>query len=438
MKLRCVSLEKLEVYSLGILDIKLNNRSINEYMSGKAFGLLCYLAMNSDKVLNREKLVELFWGNSDLEAAKYNLRYTLWTLRRLFKNEEAEDIIVNVKNGCKISDAYKIITDVNLLDNLLTNVEKDKKYYNKITLEKIHEIYKGEFFEGFFLKNCPEFNDWVFYQRESCQRKYFTLLLGFSMYLKDNNLPEKCIDVYEEMIRMNPLQEDLYLNLIKLYIQLGDRNAALTHYEKCCKVLREELNIGPMQELQKVYQQIRNGAQKKPKRSYNHSKEPNKNFAILDHHRYYQYMKMEAQKSKSIIISSLEKNVKEIDYYWMVDLIENLSLKTNEETWKSLPDYCLQDLSYINSNLIDKAALYNKSIQSHQLAVPDVRFFKSLDKWMQLVACQKKVLIGIEKPEWIDNKSFSWIQYFVGRKQPSNVEIVIKESEDERIKNLKE
>ncbi len=431
-------MEKLEVYSLGTLDIKLNNRSINEFMSGKAFALLCYLAMNSDKVLNRDKLVELFWGNSDLEAAKYNLRYTLWTLRRLFKNEEAQDIIVNVKNGCKINDAYKIITDVNLLDSLLINVEKDRKYYSKISLEKIHSIYKGEFFEGFFLKNCPEFNDWVFYEREACQRKYFTLLLGFSMYLQDNNLPEKCIEVYEEMIRMNPLQEDLYLNLIKLYIQLGDRSAALIHYEKCCKVLREELNIGPMQELQKVYQQIKNGSQKKPKLSFKHSKKPDTHFVILDQDRYYQYMKIEAHKRNSIIITSIEKNVAEVEYYWMVELMECLSLKTRKETWDNIPDYCLKDLSYINSNLIEKAALYKKNIENQQLAVPDVRLFKSLEKWMKLFACHEKVLIGIENSEWIDHKSFLWLQYFIGREESYNIEIVFKESADERIKKLRE
>ncbi len=430
-------LEKLEVFSLGTLDIKLNNRSINEYMSGKAFGLLCYLAMNSDKVLNREKLVELFWGNSDSEAAKYNLRYTLWTLRRIFKNEKAQDIIINVKNGCKISEAYKIITDVSLLDNLLTNIEKDEKYYRNITLEKIHSIYKGEFLEGFYLKNCPEFNDWVFYEREACQRKYISLLSGFSIYLKQNNLPEKCIDVYEEMIRMNPLQEDLYLNLIRLYIQLGDRNAALTHYEKCCKVLREELNIGPMQELQKVYQQIKNGSGKIPNNVYNYVKKTDTQFSILEHKRYQQYINEETQKKDSVLVASLEKNLKEVDYYWMSELIEYFSLKAGNEVWYKIPDYCLQDLSFINSHLIEKADCCNKNISTHPFTVPDIRLYQSMEKLLHYFTKEKRVIIGIEKPEWIDNKSFQWLQYYIGKGRCRNMEIIIQESSDERIRNLK-
>jgi len=406
-------------------------------MSGKAFGLLCYLAMNSDKILNREKLVELFWGSSDSEAAKYNLRYTLWTLRRIFKNEKAQDIIVNVKNGCKINETYKIITDVSLLDNLLTNIEKDKKYYKNITMEKIHSIYKGEFLEGFYLKNCPEFNDWVFYEREACQRKYIALLSGFSTYLQENNLPEKCIEVYEEMIRMNPLQEDLYLNLIRLYIQLGDRNAALTHYEKCCKVLREELNIGPMQELQKVYQEIKNGPEKTANNVYNHVKKQDAYFTILEHKRYQQYINEKSQNNVSVLVSSLEKNLKEVDYYWLSELIEYFSLRADNDIWKKIPDYCLQDLSFINSHLIEKADCCRKNISIYQFNVPDIRLYKSIEKWLHYFTKEKNIIIGIERPEWIDNKSFQWLQYYIGKGQSHNMEIVIKESSDYRIKNLK-
>ena len=155
-------MDKLEIQCLGTLSIKLNDRPIQEYMSGKAIGLLCFLVLNSEKVFGREKLVELFWGNSDYDAAKYNLRYSLWTLRKIFKNNDAEDVIVNVKNGCKVNEAYQIITDVQQLNNILSNVEVDSRHYEMLTLDDIHSIYQGEFFEGFYLKNCPEFNDWLF------------------------------------------------------------------------------------------------------------------------------------------------------------------------------------------------------------------------------------------------------------------------------------
>lgn len=427
-------MDKLEVHSLGTVDIKLNNKTIHEYMSGKAIALLSYLAMNKDKVFNREKLVELFWGSSDYEAAKYNLRYTLWTIRRIFKKDEAQDMIENVKNGCKINENYNIITDVKLLDDLLNKVEQDRDYYENITLEEIHDIYKGEFFEGFYLKNCPEFNDWVFYERESCQRKYFTLLSGFSSYLTEKNLLDKCIDVYEELIKLNPLQEDLYLNLIQLYIDLGDRNAALNQYEKCCKVLRDELDIGPMQELQKVYQQIKHGAQETVPTSINNVKKKNEPFLIVSQQQYTQYIMRKSREKEYILVHELEKSIPELDYYWLVEIMDNISRKIEPDIRNISPIQYMQDLSSINSAFLELISSENNDNSS---SITDIRLFKSMEQWLQYVSKHKNIIIAIRHVQFLDDKSFLWLQYFLSRKKGQDIEIIIMDNQSDRIETIK-
>jgi len=125
-----------------------------------------------------------------------------------------------------------------------------------LALEKCKEIYSGEFLEGFYLKNCPDFNDWIFYEREKYQESYSTLLLKLAkLYLKSNMYNESIL-VLNEVLKINPYREDVYLELMKLHIQTNNVQAALKEYEKCEYILREELNIRPNEEVIEYYRNV--------------------------------------------------------------------------------------------------------------------------------------------------------------------------------------
>ncbi len=429
-------MDKLEIQCLGTLSIKLNDRPIQEYMSGKAIGLLCFLVLNSEKVFGREKLVELFWGNSDYDAAKYNLRYSLWTLRKIFKNNDAEDVIVNVKNGCKVNDAYQVITDVQQLNNILSNVEEDSRHYEMLTLDDIHSIYQGEFFEGFYLKNCPEFNDWLFFQREKSQRDYFALLSKFADYLREKRLLDKCIQIYEEMININPLQEEWYIKLIQLYLELGDRKSALDRYERCCKVLREELDIGPMQELQKVYIQIKSDSNEK--NVVDAAKiDPCDICEILEINEFDLRIRNEKRNGEKIVIHNLGRDFSQIDYGWMVDVMDTILDQVSSEIIKQrVPKHFMDDLVYLNMDLYDKGLV--DEIKHEQIQVmPDIRLYKAMEKFMIHAAGYKKMVIGISEIGELDEKSYLWLSCLVSKKVHKNIQIVILDNKNEKIKGLK-
>lgn len=429
-------MDKLEIQCLGTLNIKLNDQPIQDYMSGKAIGLLCYLVLNSDKVFSREKLVELFWGNSDYDAAKYNLRYSLWTLRKIFKNNDAEDVIVNVKNGCKVNEAYEVITDIHQLNKMLSNVENDWKHYETLTLDDIHSIYQGEFFEGFYLKNCPEFNDWLFYQREKSQRDYFALLSRLADYLKEKKMVDKCIQIYEEMININPLQEEWYIKLIQLYLELGDRKSALDKYERCCKVLREELDVGPMQELQKIYTQIKNDTNEKYTVGTGKNL-PHDMCKVSSVNEFQLCIQNEKNNQRNIVICNLERDFSLINYGWMVHVMDTILEQVNSEIIKQrVPKHFMDDLAYLNLDLYDKGLvdeIKHKQIQ----AIPDIRLYKAMEKFIIHVAEYKRVAIGIRDLEELDEKSYLWLSFLVSKKKNTNVQIYILDTKNEKIKRFK-
>jgi hypothetical protein len=63
-------------------------------------------------------------------------------------------------------------------------------------LEAVRGIYRGEFLESFEVKNCFELNDWIFYERENLQRKYFEVLNILANEYRLQQKYYKCIETY--------------------------------------------------------------------------------------------------------------------------------------------------------------------------------------------------------------------------------------------------
>ncbi len=54
-------------------------------------------------------------------------------------------------------------------------------------------------------------------------------------------------------------REDAYCQLIRCYWQLGRRSEALRQYERCVTILRRDLGLEPMPEIQELYRAIQRG-----------------------------------------------------------------------------------------------------------------------------------------------------------------------------------
>ena len=65
----------------------------------------------------------------------------------------------------------------------------------------------------------------------------------------------RAIEYMTKLLKLDTLREDVYQELMSLYLRCGDRPGAIAIYQKCEKILREELNISPMAETRRLYEQ---------------------------------------------------------------------------------------------------------------------------------------------------------------------------------------
>lgn len=238
---------KIELYCFGHSRIVYNGEDITSKLSTKSVGILFYIAV--EDYISREKLAYLFWEDSEAESAKYNLRYNIWCINKLFKsNDFNEPLIVSEPNRTFLSSSYDVYFDAEEFNNDAERMDD---------LIKNKALYHGDFLEGFYIKNSYQYNDWLFYKRETYQKNYVKSLNQLLSIYKSNDDYSNGCQLLEEMIRLNPLDEDSYNALIEMYIESGDRHSALKQYNRCIHMLREELNLSPKESTLKLLSRIK-------------------------------------------------------------------------------------------------------------------------------------------------------------------------------------
>lgn len=423
-------MKKLEMYMLGNLKIVLDRKTITDNISYKSAGILSYLALNKERAFSRDKLSSLFWETSSMNAARYNLRYNLWALRKVLgDNKKESKIIDSQKDTCKFNLHNNVYIDVFHMESILKNVsENDIKEYIE-GLEKAKNIYKGEFLEGFYIKDCPEFNDWIFFERERWQRTYFDILYKLSKIYKEEEKFLKSIDNLEEMLTINPLQEELYVKLIEIYLEMGDRSTALHQYERCCRILREELNVSPMAETKEVYKKIIDHSERELKDNKTEDRE-------LLEDKWIIYNRKFTDKNAKIFDMDCYP-IKHIQYYWISNLIKEIMDNYSIQVLEGFPEYYWKDIYRIESSV--GSIIEGIDLQDNLTIITEKnKIFSATLELLYSITKENSLSIIIKNIQWMDEFSFDFLKLILFKYERFNLQFTITgDEEDYRFKEIK-
>jgi two-component SAPR family response regulator len=107
------------------------------------------------------------------------------------------------------------------------------------------DLYRGDFLAGFSIPDCPEFEEWQFFETEALRRDMASALSRLVLYHSAKRDFERAISYARRWLSLDPLQEDVHRQLMQLYDWAGQRSAALRQYEVCTKLLQTEMQVQP-------------------------------------------------------------------------------------------------------------------------------------------------------------------------------------------------
>lgn len=250
----------VEIKYLGITKIILNGKDITSKFGGKTLALLGLLLINNTGYISKEKLISYLWPESTEDAGKYNLRYNLWLIRKFLPRDNKKNEIINtIPNGYEINQQYEFDCDV---VNILKH--SDYKIHSTAYLETLAALFKGEFMEGFFFKNCEEYNEFIITSRRRLEDRKTSLYLELFKRYKDSKAFERCKLLLDELSQSEPFDEKIAWEYLDIYSALGQKSAALLYYSEFRNKLAVNLGISPSNELIEKQKEIKGMETEKP------------------------------------------------------------------------------------------------------------------------------------------------------------------------------
>src|SRR6056297_45433 len=401
---------RIQIYMLGYPKIIYNGTDITDKLSYKSAGILYYVSTNN--YCSRKKIAYTFWEGSSEDAAKYNLRYNLWSMNKIFKssNKNEDPILEWNKNNLFLNENYDLDIDIESYSKNIKSQDLNLK-----SLIKLKSLYKGEFLEGFYLKDSFAFNDWLFFEREKYQKKYIQVLQNLLVIYKKEKKYDKSISILQEMLKLNSLDESIYVALIKVYLEKGDRANALKIYNKCVYVLRHELNISPKKSTEKLLKIIKN---KSYQTTYKCTKNSDDIVRLYPNDLDY-LLENSHQYGNVLIINCIP--IENLNYCFMASLIDKIIDFYPKDFLNKARSGIWNDIYRINTRA-SEFIVKNFSFTSTE--TERNRLYYSLLELIKYITKDNKTIIVVKDLQFIDKYSFDFIKFLLFKKTNLNLEIM--------------
>jgi DNA-binding SARP family transcriptional activator len=149
------SLFRIEM--LGRFGVRQGSREITRFRTQKTSALLAYLAFYGARAHARTTLTELFWPESDLKAARTNLRVALNALRKQLEPPGVtQGAILSLDHTQVCLNSLAFTTDVEDFEATLREAEAQKEKTEQVVLwTRAIDLYAGDLLPSFY-------EDWTF------------------------------------------------------------------------------------------------------------------------------------------------------------------------------------------------------------------------------------------------------------------------------------
>lgn len=220
-------------------------------LNAKSLALLAFLSAHAQPIA-REKILALLWQDSAPDAARKNLRNLLWQIRVVLGSDAVSgehELALNPTLECDVLAFRKVH------ETALTAAPVAAQRAR----QAMRKLYRGALLDGFALNDAPEFEVWLVGAREQFEEAYGDALQALVDTARAQGRWREVSDIAHAAISREPLQEPMYRALMQAHAHLGDRAAALRHYDTLRETLDRELGVEPLPETRTLRAAIAEG-----------------------------------------------------------------------------------------------------------------------------------------------------------------------------------
>ncbi|MDP9189675.1 MAG: SARP family transcriptional regulator [Actinomycetota bacterium] len=217
-------MSRLAIHLLGKPFVEKDGQAMPPPRGFKAWGLLAYL-LRTEQPPTRGQLVSLLFSEADDPFAA--LRWNLSAVRRLLGVAElaGDPVRLTVPPGTSV--------DVETLSS--------GSWTEALAVPGM----EGELLEGMSFTSSPAFDIWLVTERRHLEAAAEAVLREAALARLGAGDARGAADLATRLVRINPLDENFQVLLVRSLAATGDGDAAARQVARCTELLRRELGIDP-------------------------------------------------------------------------------------------------------------------------------------------------------------------------------------------------
>lgn len=250
-----ITLPALHVTCFGHFEVKRSGQSIPLCTNRNGQAIFRYLVVQSNHRVTMDTLMALLWPDDEPEVAHHKLQVAISALRRSLNNGYVNDTgggYILCKNGVyRLNPAVPLRIDVDEFLAFYQTGRQQKSISEAVVhYEAACRLYKGPFLtEDIYV-------DWSIIQREQLNQAYLAMCGTLSEYYLEIGSYEDAAKWASAILKENHSDELAHRQLMRINLAAGRRSEALRQYQRCERILAEELNVAPMPETVSLFHTI--------------------------------------------------------------------------------------------------------------------------------------------------------------------------------------
>ena len=259
------------MHFFGPFQVTQAEQPLTNWRYDKVRALLVYLACETlcapapaPHALSRDELAALLWPNSPNPAARKSLRQALATLRVVIGDATAvPPHLLITRETLQFNPASDHWLDIahfiSLIRQYQSHAHSDLADCDTCLslLAQATALYRGDLLAGFSLPESVPFEEWLIFTRERLRLQAIEALGQLATAYARRGQDDLALHTTRQQLALDPWNEAAVRLLMSTLAKRGQRAAALAEYERCKRILVDELGIPPTPETTALYQHIR-------------------------------------------------------------------------------------------------------------------------------------------------------------------------------------
>jgi DNA-binding SARP family transcriptional activator len=229
---------------LGGFGVRTGGRPLGRSPSARQQQLIAFLALHARATpIQRQRVAGSLWPDSSGEQALTNLRRELHHLREGWP--ELDALVAAASRTLGWRDTGRAVVDVVAFESAADRGLGG----DRTALSEAASLYKGDL--------LPDWSaDWINADRERLRQRACQVLATLVADLEADRAFNKAIERAQQLLRLDPLDEQAWCALMRCHARRGDRATALHVYQQCAALLKKELGVQPSAATRVTYREV--------------------------------------------------------------------------------------------------------------------------------------------------------------------------------------